>query len=54
MISFNNITALKDSGLHYIVGARTGNLSPKVIKEVSTSLDQQDGATIRKAQTTGI
>jgi len=49
MISFNNITALKDSGLHYIVGARTGSLSPKVIKEVSASLDQQDGATIRKA-----
>jgi transposase len=49
MISFNNITALKDSGLHYIVGARTGSLSPKVIKEVSVALNQQDGATIRKA-----
>ena len=48
MISFINITALKDSGLHYIVGARTGSLSPKVIKEVSGSLNQQDGATIRK------
>ena len=48
MISYDNITALKDSGLHYIVGARTGSLSPKVIKEVSASLNQQDGATIRK------
>jgi len=43
MISFTNITALKDSGLNYIVGARTGSLSPKLIKEVSGSLNQQDG-----------
>lgn len=49
MISFANITALKNSGLHYIVGARTGSLSPKLIKEVSISLNQQDGATIRKS-----
>jgi transposase len=49
MISFTNITALKDNGLNYIVGARTGSLSPKVIAEVSASLNQQDGATIRKA-----
>ncbi len=49
MISYDNITALKNSGLRYIVGARTGSLSPKVIKEVSAALNQQDGATIRKA-----
>ena len=48
MISYDNITALKNSGLNYIVGARTGSLSPKLIKEVSDSLYRQDGATIRK------
>ena len=49
MISFNNVTALKNNGLNYIVGARTGSLSPKLITEVSGALNQQDGATIRKA-----
>lgn len=49
MISFANITALKDNGLHYIVGARTGSLPPKLIKEVSDILNHQDGATIRKS-----
>lgn len=48
MISFSNITALKDSGLNYIVGARTGSLSPNLIKEISSGLNRQDGATIRK------
>jgi transposase len=48
MISYDNITALKNSGLHYIVGARTGSLSPKVIAEVSATLNQQDGTTVRK------
>jgi transposase len=48
MISYDNIMALKNSGLHYIVGARTGSLSPKVIQEVSTTLNQQDGTTVRK------
>lgn len=48
MISYDNITALKASGLNYIVGARTGSMSTKVIKEVSAALNQQDGTTIRK------
>lgn len=48
MISLDNITALKDSGLNYIVGARTGSLSAKLIKEVSANLGQQDGAIMRK------
>jgi transposase len=49
MISFDNITALKESGLNYIVGARTGSLSPKLISEVSAALNQRDKATTRKA-----
>jgi hypothetical protein len=49
MISWDNITALKESGLNYIVGARTGSLSPKLIQEVSATLNQQDGATTRQA-----
>lgn len=47
MISLDNITALTGSGLNYIVGARTGSLSLKLIKEVSNVLAQQDKATVR-------
>ncbi len=48
MISFDNITALKQNGLQYIVAARTGSLSPKLITEVSLELNQQDKTTVRK------
>lgn len=47
MISMDNITALRKSNLHYIVGARTANLSPKLIQDISAKLHQQDGATVR-------
>jgi transposase len=47
MISLDNITKLKESQMTYIVGARIANLKEKDIKEVSTSLKQQDGATVR-------
>lgn len=47
MISLDNILALQAGGLQYIVGARTGSLSPQLITQVSTTLQQRDGATIR-------
>jgi transposase len=49
MINLQNIIALKDSGLRYIVGARIGSLSPKLIATISARLHQRDGATIRIA-----
>lgn len=48
MISINTIEALQEAKLNYIVGARTGSLSPKLIEGLSAALNRQDGATIRK------
>lgn len=45
MLSLNNIHALKENGLHYIVGARTGSLSEKLIKDISQKLKQTNGST---------
>ena len=47
MLSLNNIHELQKYGLHYIVGARTANLPLSIIKQISSHLNQQDGATIR-------
>lgn len=47
MISIDNIEALKQHGLHYIVGARMGNLPQKFIHEIADGLQQRDGATMR-------
>jgi len=47
MINLKNITVLKENNLHYVIGARTANLSPKLIADISTNLHQQDGATMR-------
>lgn len=47
MVSLDNIEALKQHGLHYIVGARMGNLPQKLMHEVAEGLQQRDGATLR-------
>jgi len=47
MISLDNIEALKQHGLHYIVGARMGNLPQKLMHEIADGLQQRDGATLR-------
>lgn len=47
MISMENIVALRQSNLHYVVAARTASLSPKLIAKISTQLDQRDGVTVR-------
>lgn len=47
MISMDNVKALAANKLSYIVGARLGNLPLKLIREISTGLKQQDGASLR-------
>jgi len=53
MISRENVTALRSHGLHYIVGARLGNISLKLLQEVSAALHLQGGATVRVATAHG-
>lgn len=47
MISTENIRALKEKQLSYIVGARTGNLPSKRINEINLKLNRKDGESIR-------
>lgn len=47
MISTDNIKELKAEGIHYIVGARLGNLPQTVFKELDTRIKREDGKTIR-------
>lgn len=47
MISEKNVEELVLRGLHYIVGARLGNISPTLIKLISRRLKRKDGKTLR-------
>ena len=47
MISSENVKALEENSLNYIVGARMGNISPKLIKEISQTLGGRDKETTR-------
>ena len=47
MIGADNVQALQASGLTYIVGARMGNISSKLIHEISHTLKGRDSATMR-------
>lgn len=47
MLSQDNLKALEANNLYYIVGARMGNASEALIKEVSSKLGTIDGATLR-------
>lgn len=47
MISADNIKELKTEGIHYIVGARLGNLPQAVFEELDTRIKREDGKTIR-------
>lgn len=49
MISRENIRMLTAKGYSYIVGARLGNASPKIIAAASAALACKDGATLRIA-----
>lgn len=47
MISAENILALKENGINYIVGARLGNVSNELIAEIDKNICRQDGKSIR-------
>ena len=47
MISMENIKALKENGLQYIVGARLGNITLKALRGISSELGSQNNATMR-------
>lgn len=47
MLSFENLQSLQQNKLHYIVGARLGNLPLGLIKEISAKLNQINNAVIR-------
>lgn len=47
MISFKNIEALKANDLSYIVGARMASLPRKLVSDISSQLNCQDGTSIR-------
>ncbi|MEI2419843.1 transposase, partial [Arthrospira platensis SPKY2] len=47
MISTDNIKALVKSNIHYIVGARLGNLSAAIIDQIDKELPRKDGSLLR-------
>lgn len=47
MISSYNIKELKAEGIHYIVGARLGNLPQSVFEELDVKIQREDGKAIR-------
>ena len=47
MISNDNIQALKQEAIHYIVGARLGNLSSDMLTQIDKALKREDGKNIR-------
>lgn len=47
MISTENIEALQQAGIHYIVGARLGNISKHLFEQIDTKLAREDDKRIR-------
>ena len=47
MISKDNILALKENTINYIVGARLSNLSNELIEQINKSIIREDGKSIR-------
>lgn len=47
MISADNILALKDNSINYIVGARLGNIANDLLTEINQSITREDGKSIR-------
>lgn len=53
MVSMENVKALEENDLRYIVGARMGNITPKTIARISEALNRQNKATVRIATAQG-
>ena len=53
MLSISNLEKLREQNLQYIVGARTANISPNIIKNISDTLNKINGATMRMTTTNG-
>jgi transposase len=47
MISTANVAALQQAGIHYIVGARLGNIPVQLLENIDRTLLRQDGKIIR-------
>ena len=47
MISASNIKELKAEGVHYIVGARLGNLPQSIFEQINAKINREDGRAIR-------
>ena len=47
MISSKNVEALRENKIHFIVGARLGNLDHATIEQIDKSLTRKDGLSIR-------
>lgn len=47
MISTENVSELKKEGIHYIVGARLGNLSQNIFEQIDKTIIREDGKIIR-------
>lgn len=53
MISSENIQALKENGIHYIVGARLGNVSSDLMDKIDQTLPREEGQSIRLQTNSG-
>jgi hypothetical protein len=47
MISTENVQALKESDINYIVGARLGNLPNDLVEVIDTTIQREDGKSMR-------
>ena len=47
MISASNIDTLVEKGIHYIVGARLGNVTDALLERINGTLPREDGSSIR-------
>ncbi len=47
MISADNIKELKAQSIHYIVGARLGNLPQRIFEQIEAKIERENGKTIR-------
>lgn len=48
MLSEKNLTELEDNDVHYVVGARIGNLSPEEARNIANELNRTDKKIIRR------